>query len=263
MACVLMNCSLFRSGGRGNHSRWDLHINEQDFPLVLHTIKVHQQFESPASVVHTVRERWAPDIDAMATPFSAICSEYCTYEDNVLATSWNDVTIFVNPAYAPDNLKNTSLRIIQYLTKLIEEDVCQRQCTLIALLPAIHDLWHKKYVLMAHEIHFVCDKLIFNNPFVLSKYNSSSYLWACRSYMICIWRPTERPAQPELHHLDLSPPPFGESLALRCCCLCGKLRVLPRYMPAEQVPFHSFTCVDSMDSRYNKCSAPEFLPILF
>ena len=35
-------------------------------------VKLHQQWETPAAVVEFVRRTWAPDFDAMATPFSAI-----------------------------------------------------------------------------------------------------------------------------------------------------------------------------------------------
>ena len=63
---------------------------------------MHQQFESPASVVATVRRIWKPTFDAMATPFSAVCGAYATLEDDILAPGVVPArsVVYVNPAYA-------------------------------------------------------------------------------------------------------------------------------------------------------------------
>ena len=73
------------------------------------TIKLHQQYESPAKVVDFVRRTWEPTFDAMATPFSAIAGAYATLEDDVLqpdALPAGSVVFVSNPAYAPNALSS-------------------------------------------------------------------------------------------------------------------------------------------------------------
>ena len=51
--------------------------------------------------------------------------------------------MYVNPAYAMANQKNGAAGIERHLEKLIETDVGERGCTLIALLPNLsHTEWH-------------------------------------------------------------------------------------------------------------------------
>ena len=73
-----------RSGGRRGDSRWELAPGEAGLRVV--AVKLHQQYETPAAVMHFVRRKWAPTFDAhaMATPFSAICREYATIETDIL-----------------------------------------------------------------------------------------------------------------------------------------------------------------------------------
>ena len=83
-------------------AKGELDPNAANPPLRVHVVKLHQQFESPAAVVATVRRVWSPTFDAMATPFSAVCGAYATLEDDVLTS---DVVpagsvVYVNPAYA-------------------------------------------------------------------------------------------------------------------------------------------------------------------
>ena len=51
-----------------------------------------------------------------------------------------------------------------YLTKLIEQDVRTRGCTLVALLPNLVASWHERFVGNAHEVHHVVGSLTFQNP---------------------------------------------------------------------------------------------------
>ena len=71
----------------------------------------------------TIRSTWAPDFDAMATPFSALCAEYATAEDDILTIQLTGGTTFVNPAYAEPDAKGGASGIGLFLTKLIEGDV--------------------------------------------------------------------------------------------------------------------------------------------
>ena len=53
-----------RSGGRRGDSRWELAPGEAGLRVV--AVKLHQQYETPAAVMHFVRRKWAPTFDAMA-----------------------------------------------------------------------------------------------------------------------------------------------------------------------------------------------------
>ena len=90
-----------RAGGRRGDARWELTAAAAGLREV--TIKLHQQYESPAAVVDFVRRTWQPTFDAMATPFSAIAGAYATLEDDVLSADAVPAgsVVFVNPAYAP------------------------------------------------------------------------------------------------------------------------------------------------------------------
>ena len=98
---------------------------------------MHQQFESPASVVATVRRIWKPTFDAMATPFSAVCGAYATLEDDVLtrAVIPPGAIVYANPAYAPQDMANGAAGLEVHLRKLVEVDVRARGCT----------LWSRRY----------------------------------------------------------------------------------------------------------------------
>ena len=95
---------------------------------------MHQQFESPASVVATVRRIWKPTFDAMATPFSAVCGAYATLEDDVLtrAVIPPGAIVYANPAYAPQDMANGAAGLEVHLRKLVEVDVRARGCSLVA-----------------------------------------------------------------------------------------------------------------------------------
>ena len=144
------------------------------------TVKLHQQYETPAAVMDFVRRNWRPDFDAMATPFSAICPAYATIEDDVLrpdAVPRNSV-VYVNPAYAPTDALNGASGIELFLSKLIETDVRTRGCTLVALLPNTHTPWHERYVGASHEVHHVVGQLIFQNPLKnVYRAEKNGYLW--------------------------------------------------------------------------------------
>ena len=224
---------------------------------------MHQQFESPPAVVATVRRLWRPTFDAMATPFSAVCADYATIEDDILAPGVVPAraVVYVNPAYAPADLSNGAAGIELHLSKLIETDVRQRGCTLVALLPNLsHTEWHARLVGCAHEIHFIKGGLVFPNPFTDVGQRKKGYLWESRSYMLCVWRPCAPPPQPTLAWLELDASP-DERIELRACRMCGRMRVLPRWADASSAALCAgkFVCASSPDRRYNSCTAPEFV----
>ena len=227
-------------------------------------VKLHQQWETPAAVVDFVRRTWAPDFDAMATPFSAICPAYGTLEHDVLrhdAVPRGSV-VYANPAYALADAHNGAAGIELFLKKLIEVDVRARGCTLIALLPNLHAPWHEQFVAISHEVHHVTGSLVFENPMRnLKPEKKKGYLWQSRAYILVVWRPGAPPPQPAwlYAHLDDALP--AESIRLRACRACGRVRVLPR-CPGVKGAASRFKCSDNPDKSYASCDVPEFVPIL-
>ena len=208
---------------------------------------MHQQFESPASVVATVRRIWKPTFDAMATPFSAVCGAYATLEDDVLARAVipPGAIVYANPAYAPQDMANGAAGLEVHLRKLVEVDVRARGCTLVALLPILsHTRWYESLVGEgAHEVHYIRGGLVFPNPFTDVNQRKKGYLWECRSYALCVWRPGAPPPQPRQAWLTLDA--VGEErVQLRICRECGRVRVLPRWADGSSAALspQSFVC---------------------
>ena len=209
-----------------------------------------------------MRRLWAPDFDAMASPINAIAGEHATLEDDVLSFPLAQRCIFVNPAYAPEEVWSGAAGIDLALEKLVEGDVRQRGCTLIALLPNLsHTQWYARHVDAAHEIHMISGELVFPNPYLDNPApRGSSYLWRCRSYVLVVWRPGPSPPAPVHARLALDPLPADSpttQLRMHTCTKCGRVRMLPRYQPAIE---GAFECRMSHDCKYNSCEAPEWVP---
>ena len=254
-----------RKGGRVVGSHWDLDASAADPPLRVHVIKSHQQYETPAAVVATVRRLWRPTFDAMATPLSAICAAYATLEDDVMTPDLipRGSVVYANPAYAPTEVKNGTAGIDIHLTKLIQVDVQQRGSTLVALLPTLtHTDWYERLVGACHEIHHVRGLLVFRNPYTDLEAPKKGYLWQCRSYDLCVWRPAPLPAAPAVSWLTLDASKGDEMIHIRTCKTCGRVRVLPRWVAepeSEKLRQGRFQCENSPDACYSSCSVPEFL----
>ena len=125
-----------------------------------------------------------------------------------------------------------------------------RGCTLIALLPNLHAPWHELYVGASHEVHHVVGQLVFQNPCRNLKPEKPGYLWQ-RSYILCVWRPgPPPPAQPAWRYAHLgAAPPHLDRIRLRRCCVCGRMRVWPRWAESQADP-SSFGCRDNPDRAY-------------
>lgn len=229
------------------------------------TLKMHQQFESPVAVVATVRRLWRPSFDAMATPFSAVCANYATVDDDILSPEIvpRACVIFVNPAYASTNLKNGADGLESFLSKLVTVDVQERGCTLVALLPNLsHTPWHERLVGAAHEIFNIRGTLVFPNPFTDVGQRKKGYLWECRSYILCVWRPGAPTAPTAPSWLTLDVPAAEERIHLRTCQICGRVRVLPRWVAqptGAKLRAGAFVCSSNPDMQYNSCDVPEFV----
>ena len=141
----------------------------------------------------------------------------------------------------------------------------ERGCTLIALLPLLaHTEWYARYVDAAHEVHLVSGALVFPNPFLDIDTPKRSFLWE-RSYALVVWRPGAPPAAPRYARLepDALPADDGSAqLRLRTCRRCGRVRVLPRHTSAAAARLTAaWECRLSPDSKYNRCEAPEWVPM--
>ena len=258
-----------RAAGRLGAHRWELEPEAAGLRTL--RVKLHQQYESPAAVMQFVRHVWQPDFDAMATPFSAICSAYATLEDDVMLSESvpRDSIVYVNPAYAPEAASNGAAGIERVLQKLIEVDVRTRGCTVVALLPNLHAPWHQRFVSCSHEVHHIVSagSLVFQNPARNLTVQKKGYLWEGRAYILAVWRPTPPPPQPAWLYAHLQPGPSAsaERISLRSCRLCGSVRVLPRWADstAKKLQPGTFRCADNPDQAYAACDAPEFLPVFF
>ena len=214
-----------------------------------------------------VRSVWQPDFDAMATPFSAICGAYATMEDDVLRADVvpSGSVVYVNPAYAPSDKRNGASGIEQVLEKLVKVDVRARGCTLIALLPNLHERWHERFVGSSHEVHHIIGQLTFQNPLRNRGVEKKGYLWESRAYILVVWRPGSPPPQPAWHyaHLCPGPPASAERIRLRACRDCGRVRVLPRWADPTVRALQPgvFKCASNPDLSYASCDAPEFVPV--
>ena len=207
-------------------------------------------------MVDFVLREWQPTFDAMATPISALCGAYATLEDDVLrpdAVPAGSV-VFVNPAYAPTDALNGAGGIEVFLSKLIETDVRRRGCTLIALLPNVTAPWHERYVGASHEVHHVVGQLVFQNPCRNLRPEKQGYLLQ-RSYILSVWRPGPAPTQPAWRYAHLGAAlPHLDRIRLRCCRLCGRVRVWPRWAETQAEP-SSFECQDNPDRAYASCTS--------
>ena len=142
----------------------------------------------------------------MATLLFAVCSDYATLEDAVLTPGAVPCArvVYVNPAYAVADQKNGAAGIECHLGKLIEVDVRQRGCTLIALLPNLsHTVWHERLVGAAHEIYNIRGALTFPNPFTDVGQITKGYLWESRAYVLCLWRPSPLPPRSQRSRISL------------------------------------------------------------
>ena len=191
-------------------SHWELAPSAAG--LFVHRIKIRQHYETPAALVATVRQLWAPDVDAMASPINAVCEDYCTLEDDFDAPLF-DRRIFVNPAYDTEGLQHSASNtdIANALDKLIG-DVRERGCTLIALRPAlVGNEWYERYVDTAHEVHLISGKVYMPNPYF--------DLPAIQLHIICV----------HYNNISIIPRPGSRaSLARAERCLHPRVRVTRR-----------------------------------
>lgn len=169
----------------------------------------------------------------------------------LLITQWTELhgqIIYANPPYAI-GAKNGCAGIEACLRKLVCGDVRERSCTLIALLPALpHTDWYAEFVDRCHELYMLTGSLAFPNLFMHPPPSREGYLWVCRSYILCVWRPEPAPEKPVAPHRLEVPPlsrnhPAGE-VHLRCCSHCGRIRVLPRHASPIifEIPIDVFVC---------------------
>lgn len=255
--------------GRAKHAHWALApALAAAGGLDVITVNKAQQWETPWQVHEYVRERWAVQFDACASPLNALAPRYVTSTDDFITCELSNEIIFCNPPYAMDRYATGSFAAIApIIQKLVVGDVRTRGCTAIALLPALtQQRWFHEHVTGVaggqgcHEIHWIEGLLKWNNPYH-EKPPASAYGYP---FVICVWRPGVPPAHPTQFIAALSPPPrdhHSRFLHLRRCSKrgCGKVRVLPRHLDPSSVPACSFRCEQLGDPRYASCTAHEYL----
>jgi phage N-6-adenine-methyltransferase len=102
-----------------------------------------------------VNARFKFTLDVCALPETAKCARYFTPEQDGLAQEWTG-NVFMNPPYGAANLD-------RWLSKAM--DSAAAGATVVALVPTrTNPPWWHKYILRAHEIHFVVKKLGFDGP---------------------------------------------------------------------------------------------------
>ena len=235
--------------------------------LDIHFHRQPQQWETPWEVIEHVHARWPIAFDACASPLNAIAPRYATEADDIRSLELRDTVVFLNPPYAIDRNTTGCSGIGPILMKLVDQDVRQRGCTLIALLPVLsHHGWFQTHVLGvggggggANEIYWLSRLLKWSNLFE-HRIPSSPYIYP---FVLVVWRPQLPSASPAQHSLSLAAAPprdhHSRSLHLRRCRRCSRVRVLPRYVDPATLPPEAFECSQSPDVRYASCEAPEYM----
>ena len=242
------HCLPPRARRRGN-GRWsfDLASNE----LLVDHVRPKDCYETPEWIWRYYTHREALTLDAHASAINAIAPTYRTrtsFED--VATIPEGTHIWLNPAYGQGG------GIGPALDALVGTAVRQRRCTLVALLPNLSYMsWFHRHVMCAHEVHYLCHKVTFANPFLSGKLNESF-----SPQIVAIWRPGLEPDAPARWEPSAAVPPAhnadvrGECLRIRCCVICSKWRLLPRH---QSEPSELFECSLLLDVHRNSCSSPQ------
>ena len=234
-------------------------------PIDVHDVHVPDQWETPWEVVEFVRTRWAIQFDACASPFNTLAPRYATAADDILTLELRELVVFVNPPYHMDLHAPGCAAIGPILCKLVDYDVRERGCTLVALLPVLsHHAWFQTRVLGmggdrgCDQIHWISPLLRWNNIFHRTP-QTSPYIYP---FILAVWYPGAPRAALVNHPLKLIAPArdhHSRSFHLRRCKLCQRVRVLPRYIDPGSVPLDEFSCSQSPDMRYNTCESPEYM----
>lgn len=95
-------------------------------------------------------------LDPAATKENAKCAKFYTKEDDGLAKSWKDETVFVNPPYS---------KVADWVRKAHHESQ-NGACQVVMLIPARTDTrcWHQHIFTSAAEIFFVKGRIKFDQP---------------------------------------------------------------------------------------------------
>lgn len=230
-------CPDLRSSGGG---RWMYSPTSER--LVVETLNVKDQYETPAYLWRHAVVTFRLDRDAHASSLNAVLPAYDT---RLEGGPREGARYWLNPAYG---------RHCGTIADALATHVWQRGCAVVALLPALlHMGWWHEYVMRADAIYYLRRKVRFGNPFLDSV--DGEYMY---SFVLVVWEPTPAPTPPPWRPLELAldaPSDPAQLLRVRRCCRCGKYRVLPRHQ-VEVEGGDAFTCDALADARDARCEAP-------
>ena len=202
--------------------------------LRVEQVRVKDQYETPHWVWSYYVMRESLQVDLHSTALNAVLPTHITAASatpGVLA-ALSGQRLWINPAFGA-----RAGGVIETALDAGVAAVRARACTLVALLPCTpQHPWWRKYVMAAHEVHFLEHPLAFSNPFMdkdLGPYRDG--------FVVAVWRPGAPPAEPPRMQLSEARPPVGgagartagdEPLHLQRCAVCGKWRPLPRWLPS-------------------------------
>ena len=130
-----------RAGGRGGHWEVDPARRGEVFE---HVIVPDEQYETPFCLFLLLQQTLSLifDIDAMASPLSALTPQYFTRENSIYEAELSAKVIFLNPAYGRRRWDLGLDGFFPVLEKIVDGDVRTRGCTLVALVPNFsHSPW--------------------------------------------------------------------------------------------------------------------------
>ena len=240
---------------RRSGSRWIFDFKSGD--LHVEHVRPRDCYETPSWIWRFYVAREALTLDAHSSTMNAITPSYLTLASGQGASEIPYGThIWLNPAYGGGR----DCGIGPALEELVGVAVRQRDCTLVALLPNLsYMLWFHRYVMSAHEVHYLRHKVTFSNPFMAGRLNESF-----SPQIVAIWRPGVPPVAPPFWVASDAVQPVGspsrEFLRVRRCCRCGKWRLLPRHqveLGGTAAPAAPFECARLCDASRNSCEAPQ------
>ena len=128
------------------------------------------EWETPQDFFDELNREFHFTLDPCATKENAKCDQYISKGFNGLSISWSDysASVFVNPPYDRD--------IGKWLKKAYEES--QKGITVVCLIQgrSSDTIWWHDYVMKAHEIRYIKDRLHLGLDKKFNRSNISSIL---------------------------------------------------------------------------------------
>lgn len=129
-----------------------------------------QEWYTPREFLAALAEEFGPfTLDPCATPESTAADRFFTKDDDGLAQSWANETVFLNPPYG--------YGIGKWIQKAYEE-FALHGATVVALIPAKTETrWWHDYVMLADEIRFIKGRMRFSGSAINAPFPSCVVVW--------------------------------------------------------------------------------------